>query len=390
MTEKERIRLTEAFGIPAPDRKSEFTEEFRRFDAKQHKAPLLPIVMRTAAAAAVVAIVIGVAAHLPKNRLGFNGKNTESTPVTTVTTNINGEGGTTAVSAAVTEKTSVTSNTGTVTTSAVRTNDKNDAKGTDGSKSTSAAPASSAEGSITTVRTTASEPKPEEATAAATTDRIPETSRTGIPVDMGRTYKDLRVAPEVVYPVRSNILDADDLIYNDKGSEEKEDFTGRPGNDGAKGEDGTVSEMFKNSCAVVLAKVDKKVYTSIGGSPMTAADLTVEKVFKGDLDANDRLTVFVSGGCIPAEEFLRIHPESRYIDDPYNTSVYDHAGSRFELTDGDSCIFFLDRSGNELPDGSFIPHGKESAGIFELTGAYYCSVAGGLYFRRDEAEQILR
>ena len=66
---EESIRKSEAFGIPEPDRKKQFTEEFRQRSHDKVKKPLLPIIMRTAASAAMLALVIGAVTHLPKQNI---------------------------------------------------------------------------------------------------------------------------------------------------------------------------------------------------------------------------------------------------------------------------------------------------------------------------------
>ena len=59
MTDKEKRKITEALGIPEPDRKKEFAEEFRRRSEETKKKPIMPIVMRITAAAAMLAVCIG-------------------------------------------------------------------------------------------------------------------------------------------------------------------------------------------------------------------------------------------------------------------------------------------------------------------------------------------
>ena len=43
MTDKEKRKITEALGIPEPDRKKEFAEEFRRRSEEKQKKPIMPI-----------------------------------------------------------------------------------------------------------------------------------------------------------------------------------------------------------------------------------------------------------------------------------------------------------------------------------------------------------
>ena len=412
MTDNERIKLTNAFGIPSPDRKAEFTEEYRRLDAQRHKKPLFPVIMRTAAAAAVVAVIIGVAAKLPKNKLDFNGADTETVHITTAIPDNDKEESTASITTAVlsTSKagttTSGSSNAG-ATTSA---DNKNDSKAVNTSTAsgntnavrttsqesrrttvrTTSAPATSAENRRTTGRPSTSVTKAGENTIVTTTISVSIDPETDNPKEEGSYYNDMTVSPEVIYPERDNRLYASDLLLNDKSPVQGNAGVPDPWmSDNGKGE--SVSEMFKNSYAVVLAKVDKMVYTSIGGSPMTAEDLTIEKVFKGSLGTGDRLTVFISGGCIPAEEFISMHPDSQYIADSYNTSVYDSADSRYELKVGKTYLFFIDNGSSEFPDGAFTPHGKGQAGIFESDNNFYSSIGiRNLYFRKSETEQILR
>ena len=71
MTDKEKKALREAFDFPEPDRKEEFLAEFARLSVNNNKKRLSPVVMRFAAAAAMIAIIVGVFTFMPKDTVDF-------------------------------------------------------------------------------------------------------------------------------------------------------------------------------------------------------------------------------------------------------------------------------------------------------------------------------
>ena len=75
MTDKELKALKEAFDFPEPDKKQEFLEEFSKLSQNNDKKRIPPIVMRFAAAAAMIAVIIGVLTHMPKDTTDFGNGN---------------------------------------------------------------------------------------------------------------------------------------------------------------------------------------------------------------------------------------------------------------------------------------------------------------------------
>ena len=131
MTDKEKKKLLEAFDIPDPDRKKQFSDEYRKRRPEKIKKPIFPLIMRTVASAAMLALVIGAITRIPKPDTDmFNDDNIIET--TTAATSIEASAQTTADnSAAVTttamgkDKSKTTTASKAVSTDPAKTNDDN-------------------------------------------------------------------------------------------------------------------------------------------------------------------------------------------------------------------------------------------------------------------------
>ena len=352
MTDKEKNRLLEAFGIPEPDRKNQFTEEFRQRSHDKVKKPLLPIIMRTAASAAMLALIIGAVTHLPKQNIPAPESEivitaTETTSAAASSVTDNSDTFTTASSKNIKTTTTkaVTTKTGTKAESEVTVRTTLASSNSESSHTHKAAENTSAADIVTTALTsapTASENSA--ATAPPQTTQQPES-----------VIRDMTVTPDIIYPVRSKVIREDAL--NDGGIDK--------GNDGNSGIflplDQKIQKMFDNSYDIILAKVDKIVYTSIDGEVYSAEDIIVEKTYKGGLSKNDKITLFIRGGLMPAEEYINQH-RNISLPDAENYSV--KVSGMYDINMGDTYLFFINKSDNAFPSGSFILSYEDDEAVF--------------------------
>ena len=386
MTDKEKLALKEAFGFEEPDRKDAFALEFVKLESTKKKRSILPIAVKFAAAAAMMAAVIGTALSFPKNIHDLDSISEDHTitepavttqTVSTVTTDIVTHIKTT--SAAVASKTTSTtasavSNTtaASATTTKTSVTSKTTVSVSGNNKSTSTAAASHSS-STTTAR-----PAVIISTTTAAADVIGEEDGTDqssggssvMPVSRDRT-----VYVENVYPLRGRIVDEEDFI--NKSPEPQKPVAGTPATD-TKDQDGgakniDISEMYENSCAVVLANLDEIVYTSIGGEAYTAETITVQRVYAGDIMTGDRVTLFFRGGYLPAEEYKSLYGFFPLSDEEeYSVRIVrDCTGKQNE---GQQYVFFLKQSDYPLPHGAFEPAYNGDSSVFELGNGVCTSV----------------
>ncbi|MBR3667854.1 MAG: hypothetical protein IKN66_11980 [Ruminococcus sp.] len=365
MTEKDKKRITKALGIPEPDRKKEFAEEFARRSEGMQKKPIKPIIMRITAAAAMLAVCIGALTLFPKHKTDFGGD--DDIEVIETTTDHSADG------AIVPHTTSSTDTEGGVTvTTAAMTSGKTGTAVTTAQNGTTKAPASQR---TTAARTT--ESRSESHTTTAEHHETEVTTAEPIVQDPPVTAappRDLTVSPDVTYTVRDNTITEEELLTG-KGS----DGIGIPpqgdGDPPISPNDQKIQHMFDISYAVILAKVDKMVYTSIDRQAVTAEDITVEAVYGGSLNTGDRLTVFLRGGYMPAEEYMKYNRRA-HIDNAEDYSVYISAGCRMAQEEGESYIFFVSDDDSGLPDGAFSPAEDGYCSVFIKRNGKYISLAG--------------
>jgi len=386
MTDKEKRKITEALGIPEPDRKKEFAEEFRRRSEETKKKPIMPIVMRITAAAAMLAVCIGAITLFPRHKTDFSGDDNIEITETTVSASEQVDG---VIAAGTTHVTTEGENGIIVTTVTAKTTDKNGTAvttvrgSTDGEHSlrpTTAARTTAAKttGNSSVTRTTAAElPEPVTTTSERASEIIPTTA----------PGRDLTVSPGITYTVRDKTISSDKLETHvapvAKGENGGTDDVGSP-------IDQKIQHMFDISYAVVLAKVDKIVYTSIDREAVTAHNITVEKVFSGDLAERDRLTLFLDGGYMPAEEYIESHM-TEPMENAEEYSVYVSGGCDEPLKEGDVCVFFISDSRRYLPEGAFAPAENNYDSVFIKRNGEYVSLGEkSLRFGEEQLSELAR
>ncbi|MCR4794040.1 MAG: hypothetical protein K5898_02510 [Ruminococcus sp.] len=388
MTDKEKEKLLNAFEIPDPDRKKQFAYEFRKRTPEKVRKPLFPIIIKTVASAAMLALVIGAITRLPKHEPDMY-RNTDSVAVTTDITSSSVSSQTTEENSAAVTTTAdkkgvkkTTSVTQTVSTNAAKTDEKktvtteaennNENNEPDQPERTTRAHTTKPHTSRTTAShdiphhtSTSTKPAPQQLTTV-TTD-TPGIS--GAKEENGDN--DMTVELDVTYNIRSEILTVKDLVPgSDKGVGD--------GNDSISPVGAPVEQMIKqlynDSYDVILAKVDKIVYTSIDGEPYTAENLTVDEVFKGSLNNNDKITLFVSGGYMSAEDYIR-HHKFIFLPDAESYSIFDDGGCRGKEYVGDTYLFFIkETESSEFPSGSYELVTPGDTAIFRQSGDSYVSM----------------
>ena len=389
MTEKEKSALKEAFGFEEPDRKDAFIQEFVKLERHNNKKTLFPFVIKFVAAAAVMTAVIGNAVLMPKDIKNLENDN--------IIAEINDE--TTTVKKDETTTVKKTDKAETATTHITTTKVKKTSLTTVISTNTSKTSVSDATTVLTTVKdTTVATTDSQNLNTTTTVRSEAEHESTRVNEQQEKTdspsgihHRDLTVSVDKSYPHREKTITEDQLLNigsnspvtsNDPSSDE----SFQPKDSSKSGINIDISEMYNNSCAVVLANLDEIVYTSIGGKAFTAENITVTQVYKGDIQENDRITVFFKGGFIPAEEYSELYGFPPMPNqDEYSVKVAGESGG--DQKEGKSYIFFLKGSGETLPNGAYEPINMGNLSVFELQQNLCRSVGdGNLMFTISQIE----
>ncbi len=382
MTEKDKKKITEALGIPEPDRKKEFAEEFAKRSEGVQKKPIKPIIMRITAAAAMLAVCIGALTLFPKHKTDFGGDDNIEVIETTTDNSVDG-----AIHSVPHTTSPTNTEGGVIVTTAAKTSGKTVTAVTTAQNGTTKGPASQR---TTAAKTT--EGRDESRTTTADHHETDVTTAEPIVQDPPVTAappRDLTVSPDVTYTVRDNTITEEELLTG-----EGSDGIGIPprgeGDPPLSPNDQKIQHMFDISYAVILAKVDKIVYTSIDRQAVTAEDITVEAAYGGSLNTGDRLTVFLRGGYMPAEEYMKYNRRA-HIDNAEDYSVYISAGCRMAQEEGESYIFFVSDDDSGLPDGAFSPAEDGYCSVFIKRNGKYISLAGEeLSFTEEQLSRLQR
>ena len=399
MTDKEKKALKAAFDIPEPDRKQEFAELFRQRMGQKNKKRIPPVVMRITAAAAMLAVVAGVIANMPDSpsNLGkydnvtvttavATASNTEKIPVTsathensdnltTITTTaappVTGTAAATRTAAIVTRNTTATENATSPLTAKITSSGQSRTVTTTAKvKNTTASKTS------TTSIISSSESKNNEKNLTTTNPltALPITTTIMTTVNYIPYGRDLTVSPSITYTVGSNVVNYKDFL-------DKEDaIPPGTGNNSDNNIDNSppykqkIDELFDNSYAVVLAKINKIVYTSISGKPYTIENIIVTDSLKGTLRNYDMISLYLRGGYMPADEYAESHPYI-HIDDTEGLTIYDDGGCSGEQYVGDTFLFFIKKGSSDMPKGAYTLTGKGDEAVFRYQNGCYVSIS---------------
>lgn len=382
MTDKEKKALREAFDFPEPDRKEEFLAEFARLSVNNNKKRLSPVVMRFAAAAAMIAIIVGVFAFMPKDTVDFGHDKNEIitvTETTSVPTSSAVTAATTAVTTAKAVRTDKTTSAKTISTAVTTAKQAATAKTVTAQRTTAVRTTAV----HTTVRTTSAAEKTE-ATQKPVTTTTASKSEDIVPPYGGNndSGRDMTVSVDMTYPLREKTLTEDQIYPKDSGFENQGPISSKPVDTSA-----LLESMYNDSSAVVLANTDEMLYTSIGGFAVTAENLSIVSSYKGDLRENDRITVFFSGGYVPAEKYLEKHSDV-FIPAPEEYSVYEKGSSRFPQKKGEQYIFFI-KNDESIKNGAYSPVRSGNTAVFRKIQDNYVSVDDGtLYFTEAQLDEL--
>lgn len=181
-------------------------------------------------------------------------------------------------------------------------------------------------------------------------------------------YNDLTVYPEVTYNATGNIIPSWMI------SEENE-----PPADSDSSKSVSISTLKKDSDAIIYGRIDEILYTSIEGVPYTVANISVSSVLKRYSLYNSRISVYIPGGYMPADEYIEYHGGSLNNAEEY--LVYDDCGNWASKEAGDSYLFLLKNGSSPLPSGSYMLTTGSDVSIFTHDGSGYLSLGNDeLYY----------
>ena len=123
-------------------------------------------------------------------------------------------------------------------------------------------------------------------------------------------------------------------------------------------------EMAENSDLIAIVAVDEIIYTGFDGKPYTQENVIVKDVIYGDIPPNSRISIYCTGGYIPASEYY----SDIYMHETDNVTVLDYAGNKYFSDVGDSYVCFLKKSDGDFPDGSYYLTGLNNISKFALYG----------------------
>ncbi len=373
MTDKEKNALKEAFGFEDPDKKNEFVQEFVKLENYNNKKSLFPFIIKFAAAAAMMTAVIGTAIMMPKDIKQPGNDNLITVTTEEATTAKKANNATASTTIIITTKIKTTL---TTTVSSTRT-----AKATASDKTTAITITQAATTAVTASQSTTTAVRNESERQTTKDNELPTNESNERQEESNSAdvqYRDLTVSVDKNYPLREKTIT--EKQYSNIGSnspvtsgEPSSDETFQPKDGWKNGINIDISEMYKNSCAVVLANLDEIVYTSIGGKAFTAENITVSQVYKGDIQVNDRITVFFTGGFIPAEEYSQLYGfPPMHNQDEYSVKIQGESGGNQEQ--GRSYVFFLKENSGSIPNGAYEPTNMGNISAFELQQDFYRSV----------------
>ena len=343
MNKKDKKALEQAFGIPEPERKDEFLARYGDELYHHLPLPLVPLLTRFAAAAAVflaVFFVWNASGDLGKLRHDPGNSTADTVPFSTSSTEFSTSLGTTVLkttslsgNTSTTISTRTTAVSSTVTTDSAMTEFSTEfttvLKTTDISTSETEIPTEidiiPQEFSTTqsTVLKTTEKPAVTVTTTVHTshttvlkTDPIPETTTTSVqtvPVEDMPESASREVVPETVYQKYDKVILMEELI--------NKETTAPPGSDTLTPAEGGVPELL------ISGKVLENYYTAEDGKVLTYQTVQVTYVIIGSaVREGDIITVVSEGGYVPIEVAEEILGISTGITGDY--SVYFHGGAK--------------------------------------------------------------
>ncbi len=381
MKRRDIKKLKDAFDIPEPERKAEFTRiHGEKFSKKKTAVSENPI-FRYAPALALAAILIGLWGFIkPDGSLRENpGKNNvvvESTDeIPAIVTTSAAQQTSSASSVVQTDKKPITTSAvsqGTThipentpqpvrtertahedqespeTTEAVSVPSSSTGRTTPAVTATTAKKTSSAAAvsSVTTAGKTNTVSSSQEQNRVTTVppSNPDDDNNQNRPVTDAET--DLTIKPDIVYTKTDKIYH---IEYDDSPSDAIPDF------------------MVKDCDLSVKGYVMDVIYTRAKNRPYTQLNILVTDIMTdtGKLHLCSMISVYVPGGYMPSDEFFAIYPGSRPYPGDY--TVYDCAGIFDPPEIGDIYSFWLNRDVEEIPEGAFGLASESPASMIKIT-----------------------
>lgn len=188
---------------------------------------------------------------------------------------------------------------------------------------------------------------------------------------------DYTVTPSVIYDKTDEYINISELEENDTNYEPEPPLTDY---------DVSWESMAEDSDYIIHAMIDEIIYTGIDGKPYTQENITIGSIYKGYgvLIPTDRISIYVPGGYIPADEY------SEDYDLPEDTVIYDPGGNNGEQLVDNTYIFFLKSGDVTMPDGVFQLTEKTDISVFKYSGGSYVSLGNSaLSFTISELKSLL-
>lgn len=142
---------------------------------------------------------------------------------------------------------------------------------------------------------------------------------------------------------------------------------------------------------IISARIDSIIYTQRNGSLFTQENVTITDVYRQrtGIGASDMISIYLNGGYIPSEEYLKLHPEYSKVM-PEGITIYDKGGNKGVQKEGETYLFFL-RSDPRFSSGyafSTVTHNDNSVFLYK-NGVYRSVYDESIYFTPKELESFL-
>lgn len=378
MKKRDIKKLKDAFDIPEPERKAEFTRIHGEKFAKKKTAVSENPIFRYAPALALAAILIGLWGFIkPDGSLRENpGKNNvvvESTDeIPAIVTTSAAQQTSSASSVVQTDKKPITTsavpqgeshipedNTQPVRTERTPQEEQESPETTE----TASVPHTSADRTSSAVTETTARKTTSAASSVTTAGRTNNTttsmgnevSVTTVPPsnpddDVNNQQpstdgkEDMTIIPDIVYTKTDNIycIEYDDMP-NDSTTDSMD-----------------VCDMRINGYVMDI------IYTKAKNMPYTQLNVVVTdiKADRGQLSVGCMISVYIPGGYMPSDEYFAIFPNRKPYQGDY--TVYDCAGISKPPEIGDIYSFYLNRDGEGIPDGAFVLASERPASMKKI------------------------
>ena len=421
MTNAEKNALLNAFNIPEPERKKPFVSEYRQLLKTKTSKPNLSFIIKAVSTAAVCCLTAGIWLNVKKNadmtydnsshdELSIVSENTatEEKNITTTLPRHNSAVLTTSYTKSQQTQTSANSsvkNSGTSTVYAAANdrsdNEKNeiqDETASASNKSTNSSTAVSVRIAETTSRT-ADINNLKESTAASTTasnsivteeivqNEPPSQSPVSPTAAIGGT--DRTIEPDISY-ITSNIIPIWQIVTElpNDGIDSSGNGVVAPAPPGSAA-NYSWHDTAEDSECIVNGKVNRIIYTKIGGEAYTQVNILVNKVYRNDgkTAVYDRISVFFKGGYMPAREFA----ESKGADTdlPYDAVVPIYSENTVRPSVGNEYIMFLKSGSSSVPDGGYCFTDITDNSVYNINGDICSSRSRNISFTIQELNEFI-